>query len=181
MSLSTQYTCVIALQPIDTVIATWKRMSDENLFVDSLEPIAFWCLKYQSPGWYIFPMSAVAVTMIWVCWLGGRKGIQPVKNWVVGCWRGCLRWGADLNIAQQMPLPLTISCSSKSRLVLTFLVYLSGTCSPRWSWTYSRRAVKRLCVCCVCVCVSVTCTLVLSRKGLNSGSHSNPGTLVFRG
>jgi len=25
--------------------------------------------------------------------------------------------------------------------------YLSGTCSPGWSWTYSRRAVKRLCVC----------------------------------
>ena len=29
-------------------------------------------------------------------------------------------WGADLHIAQQMPL--TISCSTKSRLVLTFLV-----------------------------------------------------------
>jgi len=27
-----------------------------------------------------------------------------------------------LHIAQHMPLPLTISCSSKSRLVLTFLV-----------------------------------------------------------
>jgi len=24
------------------------------------------------------------------CWLGGRKGIRPVKNWVVGCWRGYL-------------------------------------------------------------------------------------------
>ena len=56
------------------------------------------------------------------CWLGGKKGIQPVKNWVVGCWRGCLGWGADLHIAQQMPLPLIISCSSKSRLVLPFLV-----------------------------------------------------------
>ena len=22
--------------------------------------------------------------------LGGRKGIRPVKNWVVGCWHGCL-------------------------------------------------------------------------------------------
>jgi len=21
----------------------------------------------------------------WHCWLGGRKGIQPVKNWVAGC------------------------------------------------------------------------------------------------
>jgi len=24
------------------------------------------------------------------CWLGGRKGIRTVKNWVVGCWRGYL-------------------------------------------------------------------------------------------
>jgi len=22
------------------------------------------------------------------CWLGSRKGIQPVKNWLVGCWSG---------------------------------------------------------------------------------------------
>ena len=28
--------------------------------------------------------------VLWRCWLGGRKGIRPVKNWVVGCWRGCL-------------------------------------------------------------------------------------------
>ena len=30
----------------------------------------------------------------------------------------CLGWGADLHMAQLMPLPLTISYSSKSRLVL---------------------------------------------------------------
>jgi len=56
--------------------------------------------------------------VLWRCWLGGRKGIRPVKNWMVGCWRGYLGWGADLHMAQQMPLPLTISCSSKFRLVL---------------------------------------------------------------
>ena len=67
-------------------------------------------------------MSHLLYAVLWCCWLGGRKGIRPVKNWVVGCWRGCLGWGADLHIAQPMPLPLTISCSSKSRLVLTFLV-----------------------------------------------------------
>ena len=26
--------------------------------------------------------------VLWRCWLGGRKGIRPVKNWVVGCWYG---------------------------------------------------------------------------------------------
>ena len=35
----------------------------------------------------------------------------------------CLGRGADLHMAQLMPLPLTISCSSKSSLVLpSFLV-----------------------------------------------------------
>jgi len=34
---------------------------------------------------------------------------------------------ADLHVAQLMPLPCTISCSSKSRLVLTSWFYLSGT------------------------------------------------------
>ena len=29
-------------------------------------------------------------SVLWHCWLGGRKGIRPVKNWVVGCWRGYL-------------------------------------------------------------------------------------------
>ena len=46
-----------------------------------------------------------------------------------------------------MPLPLTISCSSKSRLVLPSWLYLSGASSPGWSLTKSKRAVKWLCVC----------------------------------
>ena len=32
----------------------------------------------------------------------------------------CLERGADLHMAQLMPLPLTVSCFSKSRLVLPF-------------------------------------------------------------
>ena len=31
-----------------------------------------------------FPIPSV----LWRCWLGGRKGIRPVKNWLVGCRRG---------------------------------------------------------------------------------------------
>jgi len=29
-------------------------------------------------------------SVLWHCWLGGREGTRPVKNWVVGCWRGYL-------------------------------------------------------------------------------------------
>jgi len=34
----------------------------------------------------------------------------------------CLEQGADLHTAQLMPLPLTVSCSSKIQIGLTFLV-----------------------------------------------------------
>jgi len=41
--------------------------------------------------------------------LGGRKGIRPVKNRVVGAGVVVyLEQGADLHIAQLMPLPLTV-------------------------------------------------------------------------
>ena len=64
-------------------------------------------------------------------------------------------WGADLHIAQQMPQPLTISCSSKSRLVLTFLVlpfwYLLTRVDPDIFHTSSKTVV------CVCVISSAVC------------------------
>jgi len=34
----------------------------------------------------------------------------------------CLERGADLHMAQLMPLPLTVSCFSKMRIAFTFLV-----------------------------------------------------------
>ena len=58
--------------------------------------------------------------------------------------------GSKHCIAQQMPLPLTISCSSKSRLVLTFLVlpfwYLLTRVDPDIQ-TSSKTVV--------CVCVNI--------------------------
>jgi len=52
----------------------------------------------------------------------------------------CLERGADLHMAQLMPLPLTVSCFSKIQIGFTFLV-LAHLCSP------GKRAVKRVCVC----------------------------------
>jgi len=34
--------------------------------------------------------TLIVSSVLWCCWLGSRKGIQPVKNWVVGCWCGYL-------------------------------------------------------------------------------------------
>jgi len=51
----------------------------------------------------------------------------------------CLGQGADMHMAQLRPLPLTISCSSKSRLVLPFWCQLTRVVPEK-----IQRAVKRL-------------------------------------
>jgi len=64
----------------------------------------------------------------------------------------CMERGADLYMAQLMPLPLTVSCFSKIQIGFTFLV-------PAHPGSPGQRAVKHVCVCvrvrvrvCVCVC-----------------------------
>ena len=57
----------------------------------------------------------------------------------------CLERGADLHMAQLMPLRLTVSCFSKIQIGFTFLV-------PAYLGSPGQIAVKRVCVC-VCVCV----------------------------
>ena len=57
----------------------------------------------------------------------------------------CLERGADLHMAQLMPLPLTVSCFSRIQIGFTFLVP-ARLGSPR------QRAIKRVCV---YVCVYV--------------------------
>jgi len=61
-------------------------------------------------------------SVLWRCWLGGRKGIRSVQNRVMGCWRDCLEQDADLHMAQLMPLRLTVTCFSKIQIGFTFLV-----------------------------------------------------------
>jgi len=59
----------------------------------------------------------------------------------------CLERGADLHIAQLMPMPLTVSFFSKIQIGFTFLV-------PAHPGSPGKRAVKRVCVrVCVRACV----------------------------
>ena len=55
----------------------------------------------------------------------------------------CLERGADLHMAQLIPVPLTVSCFGKIEIGFTFLV-------PAHLGSRGKRAVKRVCVC-VCV------------------------------
>ena len=92
-------------------------------------------------------------SVLWRCWLGGRKG-TGLKKLSGGMLAWSSGWNADLHMAQQMPLPLTISCSSKSRLVLPFLVlpfwYLFTRVVPN---KFQKSGKTTVCVCvCMCVC-----------------------------
>jgi len=79
------------------------------------------------------------------------------QEWHLACkkteWWGagliiCLERGADLHMAQLMPLPLTVSCFSKIQIDFTFLVLADlGSPSPR------QRAVKWVYVCVFCFSV----------------------------
>ena len=51
-----------------------------------------------------------------------------------------LERGADLHMSQLMPLPLTVSCSSKIQIGFTFL-------EPAHLGSPGQRAVKWVCVC----------------------------------
>ena len=78
----------------------------------------------------------------------GHPACKKTERWGAGLVI-CLERGADLHIAQLMPLPLTVSCFSKIQIGFTFLV-------PAYPGSPGKRAVKWVCVCVVSVCLSIS-------------------------
>jgi len=76
----------------------------------------------------------------------------------------CLERGADLHMAQLMPLPLTVSCFSKIQIVITFWYWLT--------WVVPDKGLLNVCVCvCVHACVrACLCVLSLAMSLSSSGS-----------
>jgi len=69
--------------------------------------------------------------------VGWQEGHPALEWWGAGVVI-CLEQGADLRMAQLMPLPLRVSCYSKIQIGFTFLV-LAHPGSP------GKKAVKRVC------------------------------------
>ena len=125
--------------------------------------IDYGCFRMQSTVQFIVKLTWCInmPSVLWRCWLGGRKGIRPVKTewWGAGVVI-CLEQSADLHMAQLMPLSLTVSCFSKIQSGFTFLV-------PAHLGSPGKRAVKRVCVCVyVCVCVTWCIKNVWSRMSV---------------
>jgi len=79
--------------------------------------------------YYYFASAAVTVvtSVLWRWWLGVRKGIRPVKNWVVRCWHGYLS-AARCRLAYGPADAIATHC-----LLIQWnpdWFYLSGTGSP---------------------------------------------------
>jgi len=80
-----------------------------------------------------------------VGWATGRaSGLEKTERWGAGVVI-CLERGADLHMAQLMPLTLTVSCFSKIEIGFTFLL-------PAHLGSPGKGPLNR-CVCvCLCVC-----------------------------
>ena len=71
-----------------------------------------------------------------VGWQEGHPACKKTEWWCAGMVI-CLERGADLHMAQLMPLPLTVSCFSKIQIGFTFLV-------PARPGSPGQRAIKRV-------------------------------------
>jgi len=117
-------------------LACWLLQHTVDAFIYWRKHIRFYC-------YYLllhFMLCLLSSSVLWRCWLGGKKGIRPVKTewWSAGV-VVCLEWGADLYMAQLIPLPLTVSCFSKIQIGFAFVV-LAHPGSP------GKTSVKRVCV-----------------------------------
>ena len=112
-----------------------------SLVMNMLHFLVLFCLCH-TVNFCSLPLLEFLHSVLWRCWLGGRKGIWPVKTdwWGTGM-AICLEQGADLHMAQLMPLPLTVSCFSKIQIGFTFLVPAHpgspGQRAVMWSKVYA--------------------------------------------
>ena len=90
-------------------------------------------------------------SVLWRCWLGGRKGIRPVKNW------GVLAWLSVWSEVQTCIWPSWCHCHSLSLATVKFRLVL-----PFWyrlTWVVPDKVPLNMCVC-VCVLGNVRTSLL---------------------
>ena len=91
----------------------WNCVISEEQRRQTLQPC--W-VKYSTRTHILFMLSFVIKlafsaswpSVLWRCWLGDRKGIRPVKNWVMWCWCGYLS-GARCRLFAYGPADATAS------------------------------------------------------------------------
>jgi len=130
------------------VVATAQKLN-LTLRVNTWDTVLyFWCLwhlvKYVClHNLFVAFIQVSLIAFSALTLLAGRQEGHPACKktewWGAGV-VVCLERGADLHMAQLMPLPLTVSCFSKIQIGFTFPV-------PAYPGSPGQRAVKRVYVC----------------------------------
>ena len=85
--------------PMDQRTLTLSHMRSHCLIPDiGVQQNVFSGLLKFNKRFSLYVLNKFNPSVLWRCWLGGRKGIRPVKNWLVGCWHGYLS-GARCRLA----------------------------------------------------------------------------------
>ena len=85
-------------------------------------------LGWASPWNVIFFHS-----VLWPCWLGDRKGIQPVRSWVLVCWWWRFDWSFERWTSYSCswyhhPLQSSLDLIQEAQLMLTTRSTLTRPC-----------------------------------------------------
>jgi len=106
--------------------------------------------------------------------VGRQKGHPACKKLSGGLllWLSVWSEGADLHMAQLMPLPLTISCYSKIQIGFTFLV-------PAHRGSPEKRAFKRVCVYLISRYAFSALTLLVGRQEGHPAIKLSSGVLAW--
>ena len=117
----------------------YKVKTSEALNVHVLIQLWRFCVPHHCIFFYCYCCSICLQCFGAVGWATGTaSGLQKTEWWGAGVVI-CLKRGADLHMAQLIPLPLTVSCFSKIQIGFTFLV-------PAHPGSLRPKAVKRVCV-----------------------------------
>jgi len=105
---------------------------------------------------FVLPLLYCCLFSALTLLVGRQEGHPACKKLSGGCCMViCLERGADLHMAQLMPLPLTVSCFSKIQIGFTFVV-------PAHLGSPGQRAIKRACMCAILTVLnSVACMFAM--------------------
>jgi len=140
---------------VPNVLQAWVATSITYIICDGKNFLANWLmnLKAEGPMWIAgcnAPLIRFLILALYILVFLFISYVSPLipfyfTFFLLILWWGagvviCLEQGADLHMAQLMPLPLTVSCFSKIQIGFTFLI-------PAHLGSPGQRAVKQECVC----------------------------------
>ena len=108
---------------IEAMLCRWRHCSCD-VSITSVQDVT---CAFNSSLDNVYKVTVLLPSVLWCCWLGSRKGIWPVKNWVVGCWHGYLS-GVRCRLAYGPADATATHCFLLQQNPDSF--YLSGTGSP---------------------------------------------------